>query len=385
MKCKKEVIIFSAYRFIDGLIRYVLAKKDERCSYYPTETYENKICIILDKGLGDFILFSNYLKHLIQYYSTNSQVYIIADEYNVKFLNTYLPEGPFQTIILRKNELDTIDGNGLIDYYGQFHTAIIPMNAVTPRSVQIVRVLSPKIIYSLGNARFIRKYSILDYKVFKNIKTFELAEDFYCKMHNRFCKKLTGCECGYELLAPVSTEKIETEDYFLLNISASNYVKLLSIEKFLQLGVMIAKKTGYKPIVLGYLSEDNLKKINQSVFDCQYINCSDLPKTAALCKYAKLVITSDTGIYHLTLSIERGPKVYIPTWSYYNVLFEPYPSEMEESTRVKYIRMYSSCDRCPEKGLKCFYKKCLKKTVHCVEAMDPDFVYERVKVSEDRL
>lgn len=380
MQKQKELFVFSLYRYMDSFIRYVHTEKSEKNRYSPEAAQGDKVCIVLDKGLGDFILFSYYLKLFIEYYSKSREVYVIADEYNVKFLTAYIFKRDFEVIILKKGRTETVDGRELSEFRGIFEIAIIPMNAVTPRSAQIIRTLSPRDVYSLGNARFLRKYSLLDYNLFKKIKNFDIPEQFYCKMHREFYCRLTGETCGYELLSPNVGGKIEKRAYFLLNISASNPIKLLPLDKFLQIGCEISKYSGLLPILIGDMPQNILKLVDNSIFDCNYVNCRDVGSVASLCKYAEFVITSDTGIYHLALSIKDGPRVIIPTWSYYNVLFEPYPEEMtDEYQRVVYIRMYDSCKVCPHNGILCFYRKCKKETVHCVADMSVGYILRKIE------
>lgn len=376
-----ENIVFSAYRLLDSIIRSIVSNNESiHVKYCPNGNSTRNVCIILDKGLGDFILFAFYLRNIIDFLNDEGlHVTIIADEYNVHFLNEYIEADVFQTIILRNNSVITSEGNDLSKYRGMYQEAIIPMNAVTPRSAEIVRILSPNIVISLGNSRFLRKYSINDYKVFSKITTYSIDEKFYCCMHRELFQKITGKDVGLSLLSPLFYTEKHEKNYFIINVSASNQVKLLAFDKFINLGRKIAKSTGLTPLLLGDLNLSDVSENIKKEFNCNYLNCRNLSITADLCHNAAFVITSDTGIYHLALSIADGPMVFIPTWSYVNILFEPYPDSMAESKRVRYIRMYATCDECPENGIRCFYKKCMKKTVHCVSDMSVDFVFNSLR------
>ena len=123
------------------------------------------------------------------------------------------------------------------------------------------------------------------------------------------------------------------------------------------------------PVIIGDMTSEELKQYDTNGFNLEYLNKHNMKEVISLCRYAEFVISPDTGTYHLSLSISNGPKVIIPTWSSHaGILFEPYPEELSEKfSRLKYIRMFKSCDDCPEKGLKCLYKERLRKrTVYCV-------------------
>ena len=381
MEREKESFIVSTYRFADSIMRYLKGGPAKRLPYKPQVSDVDRTCIILDKGMGDFILGSFYIEKMIENYSKTGEVYIIADEYNYEFYKAYITNPAAKVIVLKANDIviqqdnsarqlskTTQQDNSLVNYRGFFRRAIIPMAAVTPRSAEIVRVLSPVEIYSEGSSLFTRKYSIRDYKLFGAVKNLVSKREFYCKMHREFCKKLFGEDYGLNILEPIPTERLIPQKYFLVNMGASNKTKLLSVSKFLETARELMKRTGLIPVVIGDMTSEELNDNDVIGLNLDYLNRHDMTEAISLCQYSEFVVTSDTGIYHLALSVPNGPKVILPTWSKVNILFEPYPEEMKAYyERLKYIRMFKSCDECPEKGLKCLYKERLRKrTVYCV-------------------
>ncbi len=163
-------------------------------------------------------------------------------------------------------------------------------------------------------------------------------------------------------------------------MGASNKTKLLSVSKFLETARELMKRTGLIPVIIGDMTTEELNNNDTTGLNLDYLKRHDMYEANSLCRYAEFVITSDTGIYHLALSVHNGPKVILPTWSKVNILFEPYPEELSEKfLRLKYIRMFKSCDECPEKGLKCLYKERLRKrTVYCVENLAIDTIINEI-------
>lgn len=378
MKEHKEFFGVAAYRFADSLIRYITSSKENKQAYNPDVSAGEDVCIVLDKGMGDFILFSYYLKKLIEYYATVPQnVWIIADSYNIEFLQAYVPELRERIIILKVNGLETLEGKKLESYRGRFNVAILPMYDMTPRCCQILRVLSPNKILSVGKGRFLRKYSILDYRLFKTVETFNLEKEFYCNMHRKFLMHICGDDYGLALLHPATRKRIVDRSYFIINISASNKVKLLPFETFLNLAELLSNHYDLVPVIIGELSPTELKKINTNIFVCDYVNSHSILETISLCEHAEFVVTSDTGIYHLALSIPNKKYVIIPTWSKYNTLFEPYPLELENG-RLKYFRKYINCSECPYKRITCSIRQRKKNTVSCVSKMKAEEIYSYI-------
>lgn len=359
------------YRFLDAVV-HSCKDKDAKIKYEMLN-YGDGVCILLDKGMGDFILFAYYLRKLVKYYQSQGQeVMVIADTYNLEFLKVYAPEVEDITLIFKQDSFETTNGNKLIAYRGRFHTAIAPCWSLTPRICSLLRVLSPKKIYAVGNNTFNRGYCLNDLKMIKEVDTLCMKnQEFYPILHNRLVKKITGLDYGLHVQNPVVGERLIKEKYFVININASNNRKLLAVKKFLSLAERLQKEYGLIPVVLGIgLDESKIK----GSCNIEYLNCLDMVKIISLCKYAEFVITSDTGIYHIAFTVKNY--ILIPTWSCVVPLFEPYPEELAGG-RICYIRLHgeNGCNR----RILCGYRKFRRKCVPCVEIMETDFVFGKIR------
>lgn len=371
---KKENIFLSIYRYLDAFIRDY---KDKPIRYEYNLNCQSKKCIILDKGMGDFILFARYLKGYIDYYKED--LYIIADTYNVEFLKLYVPNAA-NVIILKSGHMELTNGDLLVSLRGNFKKAIVPINAISPRTAEILRILSPNKIISMGNELFLRKYSITDYSLFKNIENSGVETDFYCKMHRAFLFRLTGLDKGLAVDEPLIPERIISEDYFVVNISASNKVHLPDLNLFITAARILSDAYGFKAVLIGDCSESDKEKIFKIGLDISYLNLRNMNKTVSLCNYSQFVITTDTGIFHLAMSLTKDFPVFVVTWGYSNVLFEPYPEELSRG-RLHFIQLVASCSVCPYSKSRCWFNMRFKNTVQCVKNLTSERVIDDIKKS----
>ena len=105
MEREKESFIVSTYRFADSIMRYLKGGPAKRLPYKPQVSDVDRTCIILDKGMGDFILGSFYIEKMIENYSKTGDVYIIADEYNYEFYKAYITNPAAKVIVLKANDI----------------------------------------------------------------------------------------------------------------------------------------------------------------------------------------------------------------------------------------------------------------------------------------
>lgn len=367
--------IFDAFRLLDSVYRFFTCEKNRRVKYLLADNYEDNVCIILDKGMGDFVLFSYYLKILCDYYAGKNKVYIIADEYNIQFLRQFTYREDINIIVLKTNGIETVDGISLLGFRGLFKLAIVPQYMISPRNMEILRFISPyEIYYSGGNSSngfFYRKYNILDYTMRKRIKSCNIPLDFYCKVQQQFVKQILGIDVKLKVLAPNKQPQYIFEDYFLVNVSASTKSHLPKFEQFVMVAECIRNNTGLLPVVIGELSSKELDYLRKHNLCSDYTNLKDMSMVVSLCQYSKYVITGDTGIYHLSLAVESKSKVIVPTWSKEDKLFYPYPYTMEkQADRVVYVKKYEDCLQCPKHGISCLYDQYKKNTVYCVRSLD---------------
>lgn len=368
---KKKNLILSLYRFLDAAFRDLGRKKNR---YEPNIKCQDNICLLLDKGMGDFILFVHYLKGFIAFYK--KKLFIIADSYNFEFLKAYIPEVD-NIIVLKAGHFDIVNGPHLSSLKGFFNKAIIPINAIAPRTAEILRILSPQKIVSMGNNLYLRNYSLSDYELLAHIEYSGLQPDFYCKMHRNFLLELTGLDLGIKIDEPIVPNRILNENYFVVNISASNKVHLPELSFFLDVAKSLSYRYHIKAVIIGDCSETEKNKIAEYGFDTSFLNLRDMQKTISLCYFNNFIITTDTGLFHLAMSFHKTFPVFVVTWGYNNVLFEPYPEELSKE-RLHFIQLFKDCSLCTLCKPKCWIDMKFKNTVQCVKKLNKETVIDYI-------
>ena len=277
--------------------------------------------------------------------------------------------------------MDLVNGKNLNDFRGEYFLAILPTSAITPRQCQLLRTLSPKYILSEGNEKFFRKYLISDYKLFDYVEAIMFHKEFYAEMHRRLAQKITGLDYGLKLAQPINVSREVTDRYCVINVSANRRSFLLFITQFIQIGEYLGKRYNLKIVLIGDIDLQVVRNVNidNKIFITNYLNMRDMKKTISICKYADFIVTCDTGIYHLGVALETETKVFVPTWSYRDLLFEPYPLELCRN-KLFYIRKYENCRECSRSKLGCFIKRRRnKELVYCVEIMPVEFICKKIE------
>ena len=368
------------YRLLDAIIRST-KDSDSKIKYNNKLATNDSVCILLDKGMGDFILFAYYFLKLIDFYQAQGKkVVVFADTYNIEFVKAYASNALDFTEVLKKDTLYLTNGDCLNKYRGEFSVAIAPCWSLTPRICCLLRVLSPCKIITLGKNTFNRGYCLNDLELLSYVDTLGIKEQlFYAFLHNELLKKITGNDYGLHIQEPIVGERIIEEEYFVVNLNASNNRKLLSTIKFLDIARRLSKEYALTPVIIG--NGIDVETINgYGIFNTDYLNCFDMQTTISLCKYAKFVITSDTGIYHISFTV--GNYTIIPTWSCKVPLFEPYPDELDRG-RILYIRKYNN-NNCRQRGV-CAFRKLKRRCVPCVEKMEVGYIYINLKRYIDKM
>lgn len=339
---------------------------------YSINPEKDDVCFILDKGLGDFILYRFYFIKLVFFFvSQGKKITIITDDYNFEFIRMFSPELIPFSIILKKNSFEQVDGTSLLKLRGTFSVSVVASWSLTPRICSILRVLSPKKIYSIGTSLFSRGYCINDFDIVDHVDSLNVEhQDFYSNLHRLFVKKITGIDYGLKFERLNNFPRIINENYFVVNLDASSNRKLLSLDKFLKISKLLSNLYNLVPVYIGNnIFSQSFSK--EAIKD--FLNCRDLTKVASLCCYSKFVITSDTGILHLAALFNKI--TFVPTWSCKVPLFEPYPKELSNGN-IHYIRALN------KKNLSCFcfcqYKKCMHKCVPCVNKLSSEYVYREI-------
>lgn len=364
------------YRAFNSMINYVKFSY-ARIPYNPIMQSQDSVCVILDKGMGDFILNSYYLEKIVEYYQNHDiEIKIIADTYNFEFLKSFASKVMENCLVLKTDSLEMIDGKSILDYRNCFSTALVPSYSLTPRIGLLLRALSPENILIENNNLFGRGYSLLDYKLFDKVTIMVPNMNFYTEMHKEFIEKITSQKYALKINKPRESKgRIVFTDYFVVNLDASNNRKLISAKQFLLIAKYFQKKLHLTPVLLGgKITKINDLGIDTSDMITNYIESKDMGVTVSLCRYAKFVVTSDTGIYHI--SVSQDVPTFIPTWSCPNYLFEPYPCAL--SDKPIYIRKYQNSKKCPYR-VKCKINMFMKKCVPCVLELETNFIIQSIE------
>lgn len=356
------ISIFNLYSYDD---QERLSYDDGLCNLSST------VCIVLDKGLGDFILFSHYLERAVSVLEVNgAKVTIVADSYSINFVSSYFPEYKDKIIQLKRDELVTVEGIKLSDYRGQYEVGIIPMAHLTPRSTKIVRILSPRRIYSVGKGLFIRGYSLRDYKVIKRVQAVCVCNSFYCDMHRNFWKNLLNEDFGVDINRLMDMDPITDDDFFLVNIDGG-YSQSIDKSLMMHIADIISQHLGLKAYIIGSLNNIPSEFEGNDRIQISFLNKVNIFETAALCKQASFIITSNTGILHLALSVESHSKIYVITWGYENNLFIPYSNNLcNYDERVRLVQMFNTCQNCTYNKDICYVRRKMGKKVKCISNFD---------------
>lgn len=377
----RSSILFTTIRYLDAGFRYLFSAKDNY-KYDKNFPCKNNVALILDKGMGDFLLLSRTLKDYIEFFG--SRFYIIADSYNVKFFQEFFQFPKERLIILERNQFVDVEGQSLYKYKGRFTTVLLPMASISPRNAKILRILSPNTIYSLNKHLHFIRYSIYDFELINSVVPVCKVDDFYPYMHETMASKIITdydlkkrqASDFFDKLDFTKTEDIPSE-YCLVNLNANNKSLLLEKLQLIDILLDIKSKTDLDIVLVGTLDDKTISELERKNINCRFLNTFDFHTLVLLCRYAKLVLTPDTGIYHLAALVGKNTTVYIPTWSDINVMFEPYPTGYTHNA-IRYIRKFTSCNECPDNGLRCNLNLLLRKRLYCVENLSNSDINEAI-------
>jgi ADP-heptose:LPS heptosyltransferase len=344
--------------------------------------YNDNVCIILDKGMGDFLLFAYYFEVLVEYYSRNGKnVYVLCEPYSMKFLKFCRRPLPKIILIEANKDPNHIYKELIAEYYNFFEVVIVPIDWIAKYCCNIIRQLNPKTIYSVGKRPLnARKISLSDKKLLSKIQVFPGTDKgFYTERHRILTSNLTGEAQDLMLIEPEAGERIIEGEYYLINIGSSSKMKVWPVENVIILVKMLNDKLNAKPIIIGNADLEIIDQLERNGINCNFVNVMDIPKTISLCNYAKFVITNDTGLYHLSVCL--GKPTYVISAGDYLEHFLPYPEKLPRA-KVDYIMRDKGCEIC-NKHISCFINRKRRTLFECVSAISPQKVFESLKEEYD--
>lgn len=367
---------FSVMRWIMSLCEYCKKTRDYR--YAPNYSKKNikNVCILLDKGMGDYILFSYYLGKIYDYFSKNMNVLIIANPYNFEFIKAFNPE-LMEKILLLKEDEENVNEDILAKYRGYFDLMLVSAYVVMPRHFKIIRQLSPGKIYAMRDKMLKTGYTVLDYAVLKYIDYYNIKENFYPNMHRDFFKKITGMDYGIKIKKPNVVEMVPGE-YFVVNLTTSkmNKYQEMPLTKILSITNKLTQYYNMKAILLGDVLADKIGCISGDNVEFSYINMRDMQKTIDICANARFILTHNTGIMHLGISLSK--KVFVINKGEYEIQFENYPKYLLNE-KLFFIKKYNTCDECPCPKSWCkLTRKIFHKRLYCISRLKESDVIDYI-------
>lgn len=342
----------------------------------------DNVCIILDKGMGDFLLFAYYMEALIDYYTRNGRnVYVLCDPYNVKFLDFCRCAVP--NIIMLSPQKDTkhVYKELIAEYYNFFETVILPLDMIGKYYCNLIRQLNPKKIYSVGNKTYdTRRISLSDREILSRVQVFPGTDKgFYAERHRIVAYNLTGETHDLRLAELEAGERIIEREYYLINIGSSVNQKVWPIKKVILLVELLRNKMNATPIIVGNADPEKIDQLERVGIDCSFVNMMDIKRTISLCSHAKFVITNDTGLYHLSVCLKK--RTYVISAGNYIEHFIPYPEKLPKE-KVEYITSGKTCETCTRHWA-CFVDRKKGITFECLDEISPQQVFEALKEEYD--
>lgn len=371
-RIQQSQILQNIFRFCFSIV--FPRKSKESCS----KSGENKedICkdigIVLDKGLGDFLLFAYYLERIVDYYVSqpiNRNVSLICNEANKVFLQLC------NQSILKKVDIILVKNLEQEEY--SFDTIILPLVAISPDVCELLSKIKAKSVIS-ERVDFTGKfgYNHNDIKRIKRIAACDTSPMFYMEHHRNLARALTGEDYGLKHIELQSRDRLINERYYLINNKASNRSKEWSVDKFIKLINLINNKSDILPVIIGRYEDNVLKMFDAVGAECRYANKEILEDTISLCRYAEFVITPDTGIYHIAAFLNKKTVVLSKGCSMKE--FIPYPTTCMKNN-VLYLFPKENFDTCTRhyECAKCY--KANSVSAFCIDSISSEDVFDSIR------
>lgn len=168
------------------------------------------------------------------------------------------------------------------------------------------------------------------------------------------------------------------DDYIIVFPSASTAIKRWPVEKFAEITRRIVEKHDYSVVVCGLerdrdVTEKYISLLNESIVIHDYLEKTSVLDVIGIVSKASLVITNDTGIYHL--AVATGRKTCCVTGDYVHKMFIDYESEgLADKTTLRTVMPGWACRDCENSC-----KKVTEETYPCVLCNDTETVWKEIK------
>lgn len=375
------------HAYNNGIVGRITGKLNERKEAVVSEQIDNQIIetqgkdvlIYLDKGMGDFLLFAFYLDKLISFFEPDRKVFVLCDQYNIEFLK-FCKDRNFNTICIQRREYYQLEKVAEVqDHKGAFELVIMPFTTITKTHLTILRNLKAEKIYSEGKhipSMERKKLSDHDLKIIDGIVSLVNVneEDFYAVQHRELYTRITGDDVGLGLL-DLRKGDYKIENVCVINIGASIAKNKWAIENVAELIDKVIQHYKMRVIVIGEMNDKQKEVLQQTDADLSYANLRDIEKTIKILDMAKIIITNDTGIYHVAMNMGKNTVVIAHGSS--NKKFLPYPAELLRG-HVRYIFPKRNCLNC-RMFLKCRLRGGASETSPiCMREITAEEVFERL-------
>lgn len=323
-----------------------------------------KILIIRLSSIGDIILTTPILKQLKRKYPNITIDFLVLNNFkdsisDLDYIDNLIifhkeKSDSFKGLIKLGKELSKNNYDYIFDLHNKLRSFIISKNINSQVLVYPKRKLWKSILVKL---RFI-KYHADDTIVKNYFKPFNFMGIFY---ENE------------DLTFPFSKKNLlsvsKYSSHFIMAPGASKETKKWTIEGFGTLAKKLYDEYNIKTILIGGDSDFlRCEKINK-ISDNSCINLAgklSLKESGALLSISKLLITNDSGPFH----IARGVKC--PTY----VIFGPTdPNMFEYDNYNKLIYSNVKCSPCSLHG----DLKCPKSHFKCMKNITANFIFEKIK------
>lgn len=197
----------------------------------------------------------------------------------------------------------------------------------------------------------------------------------YFKPFEEFGLKYRGEELLFNFTKKDLEKVKDYKGYFAMAPGASKETKKWTIKGFGNLAKKLYAEYGIKTVIIGGKEDIERSEEINKISDNVCINLSgklSLKESGALLSQAKLLVTNDSGPFHI------GRGVGCPTY----VIFGPTdPRMFEYEGKNKLIYKNEICSPCSLHG----DKKCPKGHFSCMENLSEDIILEEIKKDIDKM
>ena len=326
-----------------------------------------RVLIIRLSSIGDIILTTPVLKQLREKYPDITIDFLVLKNFKdsitgVSYIDNIIlfdkeKNDGYKNIKNFGKELSKNNYDYVFDLHSKIRSKLISKE-IEKKGATIYKYSKRKWWKSLLVKMKIIKYSVDDTIVKNYFKPFE---KFDLKYH------------GEDLTFAFSDKDLENiKEYkglFAMAPGASKETKKWTVEGFGKLAKKLYDEYKIKTVILGgkedYKRGENINKISENVC-INLCGKLSLKESGALLSTAKLLITNDSGPFHIGRGV--GCRTY--------VIFGPTdPNMFEYTSQNKLIYKNESCSPCSLHG----DKKCPKGHFNCMKKLSENIIFEEIK------